>query len=222
MEFDIVKELLALSLIGTEWVLWLLVALSAVSVAIMFERFWCYSRSRVDFTHFSEELSNCLDRQEYDRAKSLCEQSTSPESQIALAACQNISKGFKTVEHSMLGALLLQRQRLDRGLVVLGTLGNNAPFIGLFGTVLGIIHAFNDLSHNPSGGISVVMSGISEALVATAVGLMVAIPAVIAFNSFQRLVKKRVANADAIMKLVLSHTETPFSANGASGSQSTL
>ena len=105
----------------------------------------------------------------------------------------------------MLNVLIGQRQQLDRGLVVLGTLGNNAPFIGLFGTVLGIIQAFNDLSHNPEGGVPVVMTGISEALVATAVGLLVAIPAVIAFNGFQRLVKRKVANADAVMKLVLMH-----------------
>ena len=79
----------------------------------------------------------------------------------------------------MEGFLIGEKQKLDRGLIVLGTLGNNAPFIGLFGTVIGIIKAFNDLANSPEGGPSVVMNGISEALVATAVGLLVAIPAVI-------------------------------------------
>lgn len=207
MEFDIVQEMLALSLIGTEWVLWLLVILSVVSVAVMLERLWCFYRLRLDLHPFTRELTLCLVAGEYDRAQTLCEQSLSPESQIALEACRNRDKGTRAVEQSMLGMLVSQRQYLDRGLVVLGTLGNNAPFIGLFGTVLGIIQAFNDLALNPAGGISVVMSGVSEALVATAVGLLVAIPAVIAFNGFQRLVKRKIANADAIMKLVLTHAE---------------
>lgn len=204
-EFDIVQELLALSLIGTEWVLWLLVLLSVVSVAIMLERLWCFYRLRLDLRPFTHELTRCLSGGEYERAIALCEQSHAPESQVALAAFRNRGRGTQAVEQSMLNVLIGQRQRLDRGLVVLGTLGNNAPFIGLFGTVLGIIQAFNDLSNNPEGGVSVVMSGISEALVATAVGLLVAIPAVIAFNGFQRLVKRKVANADAVMKLVLTH-----------------
>jgi biopolymer transport protein ExbB len=98
------------------------------------------------------------------------------------------------------------RLRLDmeRNLGVLGTLGNNAPFIGLFGTVLGIIKAFADLSRNQAGGAGAVMSGISEALVATAVGLMVAIPAVIAFNFFQGRVRKTLGRVDAMAHLVLA------------------
>ncbi len=210
-EFDIVQELLALSLIGTEWVLWLLVLLSVVSVAVMLERLWCFYRLRLNLRPFTHELTRCLSSGEYERAIALCEQSRAIESQVALAAFRNRGRGIQAVEQSMLNVLIGQRQQLDRGLVVLGTLGNNAPFIGLFGTVLGIIQAFNDLSHNPEGGVSVVMAGISEALVATAVGLLVAIPAVIAFNGFQRLVKRKVANADAVMKLVLTHgtTTTP-------------
>jgi biopolymer transport protein ExbB len=96
------------------------------------------------------------------------------------------------------------RVDLERNLGVLGTLGNNAPFVGLFGTVLGIIKAFADLSRNQTGGASAVMSGISEALVATAVGLMVAIPAVVAYNFFQGRVRKALARVDALAHLVLS------------------
>ncbi|MDE3269321.1 MAG: MotA/TolQ/ExbB proton channel family protein [Pseudomonadota bacterium] len=205
MEFDIVKELLAISLLGTEWVLWLLVLLSVLSVTIMLERGWCFLTLRIDFTHFSHELQRCLHSQEHDRALQLCAQSKTPESSIALVACENINASKDEIAHMMLATQLKQRQRLERGLVVLGTLGNNAPFIGLFGTVLGIIQAFNALSLNPAGGVAVVMAGISEALVATAIGLLVAIPAVIAFNGFQRLVKKRLANTDALMKMMLAY-----------------
>ncbi len=88
---------------------------------------------------------------------------------------------------------------------VLGTLGNNAPFIGLFGTVIGIIVAFHELGQNPAGGPSVVMAGISEALVATAVGLIVAIPAVIAYNIFQRLTRRKMANYETVSKTILAY-----------------
>ena len=104
----------------------------------------------------------------------------------------------------MAGAKARLRIDLERNLGILGTLGNNAPFIGLFGTVLGIIKAFADLSRNQAGGAGAVMSGISEALVATAVGLMVAIPAVMAFNFFQARVRKSMARVDAMAHLVLS------------------
>lgn len=79
---------------------------------------------------------------------------------------------------------------LEKRLGILATFGNNAPFIGLFGTVLGIIKAFHDLGTSHEFGIRVVMTGISEALVATAMGLFVAIPSVIAYNYFVRRVKK--------------------------------
>jgi biopolymer transport protein ExbB/TolQ len=98
------------------------------------------------------------------------------------------------------------RLEMERNLGVLGTLGNNAPFIGLFGTVLGIIKAFADLSRNQGGGAATVMSGISAALVATAVGLMVAIPAVVAFNYFQTRVRRALGRVDAVAHLILSAT----------------
>jgi biopolymer transport protein ExbB len=90
----------------------------------------------------------------------------------------------------------------DKNLSVLATIGSNAPFIGLFGTVLGIIKAFHDLAHQATGA-QVVTEGISEALVATAFGLLVAIPAVVAFNFFQRKVKSAVAEADALKSYLI-------------------
>jgi len=84
---------------------------------------------------------------------------------------------------------------------VLGTLGNNAPFIGLLGTVLGVIKAFNDLALSGSSGVSVVMAGISSALVATAFGILVALPAVIANNIFQTELKKKLANTQSLIHL---------------------
>jgi biopolymer transport protein ExbB len=107
------------------------------------------------------------------------------------------------------------RQEHERNLVVLGTLGNNAPFIGLFGTVLGIIRAFKDLSLDTDAGEQAVMAGISEALVATAVGLLVAIPAVVAFNFFNRRVRAAVTTSDAIAHVVLGELHARRAGEGA-------
>ena len=91
---------------------------------------------------------------------------------------------------------------LERRLAFLGTLGNNAPFIGLFGTVLGVVQAFAVLGGASGPGADEVMSAIAGALVATAVGLFVAIPAVAAYNLFQRVVKSRLAETDATLEAI--------------------
>jgi biopolymer transport protein ExbB len=205
MEFNIVEKLLGLTLIGTAWVLWLLIILSVVSVTIMIERTVYFMRMRVNFPEFSSKLTKLLIDDDIAAARQLCEQYPALETQVAVRAFECRSRGVKAMREAMEGFLVSQRQHLDRGLVVLGTLGNNAPFIGLFGTVVGIIMAFKNLADNPAGGPSVVMAGISEALVATAIGLLVAIPAVISFNAFNRIVKRRMQNAEAVMKMVLSH-----------------
>jgi biopolymer transport protein ExbB len=202
----VVQKLLSLTAFGGEWVLWLLIALSVVSIAVMIERALFFRRTGLkDFTGFCNNLLALLDAGKVEDAMSLCKQDQSFEGRIALTALKHAGKGPEAIERVTSGYITRERQVLDRGLMALGTLGNNTPFIGLFGTVLGIIEAFHDLALNPAGGSSVVMSGISEALVTTAVGLIVAIPAVVAFNAFQRVVKTRMANAEAVQQLVLSH-----------------
>ena len=96
------------------------------------------------------------------------------------------------------------RRLADRNLIVLGTLGNNVPFVGLFGTVLGVIKSFDDLRGAGANSESVVMSSLSEALVATAIGLLVAIPAVVAYNYFSRRLKVVLGGADELAHAVLS------------------
>ena len=203
--FNIVEKLLGITMLGTEWILWLLLILSIISVAIIIERMIFFARISLDFTEFSAKLTKNLIENDIEAVRRTCENFPALESQVVLRGLQYRDKGPKAMRESMEGYLAGERQVLDRGLIVLGTLGNNAPFIGLFGTVIGIIMAFRDLASNPAGGPSVVMAGISEALVATAVGLMVAIPAVVGFNTLNRIVRRHFANAEAAMKLVLSH-----------------
>lgn len=204
-EVNLVKSFLGLTLLGAEWVLWMLVALSVLSIAVILERLLFFYRTRIQFAEFNASLNEYLKRGEFDQAEGLCSSSKSLAAQVALQGVRNRHASIEGMEGSMEAVIVGQRSKLDRGLVILGTLGNNAPFIGLFGTVIGIIKAFHDLSLNPQGGPSVVMSGISEALVATAVGLIVAIPAVIAFNFFSRMVKIRTADAQSIAKLIMMY-----------------
>ena len=203
--FDLVQKLLGITALGTEWVLWLLIFLSIISFAVIIERGIFFYKIHFDIATFTEQLTKSLELNDWDSVTKLCEQSPSLACQTVLRGVEARSRGAHAMEESMTGYMLGQKQKLDHGLMILGTLGNNAPFIGLFGTVLGIIIAFRDLALNPQGGAAVVMRGISEALIATAVGLMVAIPAVIAYNFYQRLVKRQVSAADAISRLVLSH-----------------
>ncbi len=108
------------------------------------------------------------------------------------------------IDRKIRSFLANERLRLEKGLSTLATLGANAPFMGLFGTVLGIIRAFAALGES-SGGASSVMSGISQALVATAAGLFVAIPAVIAFNAFSNRVRTLLSQCDSLKDLYIAY-----------------
>jgi biopolymer transport protein ExbB len=104
----------------------------------------------------------------------------------------------------------LQRARMQRRLLFLGTVGNNAPFVGLLGTVIGVLGAFDELGRrNVGSGAQLaperVMSTIAEALVATAIGLLVAIPAVAVFNYFQGLMTSALENAETLGHVLLTH-----------------
>lgn len=203
--YGIVDFLMGITLLGSVWVLYLLLILSIISVAIMLERAFYFRSIYVNFDQFLQSFTAHLNEGDTSKARDYCAKFRSLEAVIALEGLQSENQGIKAVEKSMNSYLARARSKMDKGLVFLGTMGNNAPFIGLFGTVLGIIQAFHSLALNPAGGPSVVMAGISEALIATAVGLFVAIPAVIAFNYFQRIIAQRLNNAEAVQELILKH-----------------
>jgi biopolymer transport protein ExbB len=132
-------------------------------------------------------------------------------------------RGAAAASEAMASATAIGRLRLERRLSFLGTLGNNAPFVGLLGTVIGIVQAFHELERAGLGGSASadIMGAIAEALVATAIGLAVAIPAVAAFNYFQRRIKTTLGNAEALEHIVLSHLAgAPAPAERTSGSSS--
>ena len=198
------EQLLGLTLMGANWVFWLLIVLSVVSVTVMVERAIRLSVGTLDIEALSKELFDSLSRGDVSGAKKLLASRKAPEADVVSSGIEVFHRGPAAVSAAMSGAKSKLRIDLERNLGVLGTLGNNAPFIGLFGTVLGIIRSFADLSKNQSGGMSVVISGIAEALVATALGLLVAIPAVIAFNYFQGKIRRILGRVDMAAQTVLA------------------
>ncbi len=204
------RALVAFSLLGASWVLWLLAFLSILSVAVMIERLLFYARRQVDAGKILRELADRLDKKDIAGAKALFI-GDSMEGHVLRTGLGVVDRGAKFVSESMEAELVKQKARFDAYLIFLGTLGNNAPFIGLFGTVLGIIKAFKDLSiGDPSkggAGAQVVMAGISEALVATAVGLAVALPAVVAFNYFKTVVKRSVSNTETLSRTLTARLD---------------
>lgn len=199
---------------GATWVLILMLVLSVVSLAVMLERAWLYWSLRDDVGELMKELGQLLRKGDLEGAKKRLERSPSAEAAVVVAGLVEADMGAEAAEEAMAGASALQKVKLEKRLAFLGTLGNNAPFIGLLGTVIGILAAFDGLSKaKGGGGASVapenVMAQISEALVATAIGLVVAIPAVAAFNGFNRVVKTTLANTDALAHMLLAHLKSP-------------
>ncbi|MBL8631673.1 MAG: MotA/TolQ/ExbB proton channel family protein [Myxococcales bacterium] len=201
---NLTQKLLAFTLLGAEWVLWLLIFLSVISLAIAIERGLYYFSLRADFAGLADDLRKMLLDHRFAEARKRVDSEKGLEAEVARAGLTDAERGADAVEAAMLGAKARVKLRLERNLAFLGTLGSNAPFIGLFGTVLGIIKAFRDLAANQSGGIAIVMAGISEALVATAVGLLVAIPAVVFFNFYNRQVRGISSHIDAVMQVILA------------------
>lgn len=201
---------------GAAWVLWLLFALSAASLAVAIERAWVFRRTQGDVSELVPELRRALRRNPQAAAKLLAS-SACVETRVVAAGLDEAASGPKAAEEAMAAAIGLERKRLEQRLLFLGTVGNNAPFVGLLGTVIGVVGAFQELgkpqalSTAVSAAASVaperVMGTIAEALVATAVGLVVAIPAVALFNYFQGRVTAALADAETLGHVLLAHLQ---------------
>jgi biopolymer transport protein ExbB len=213
---------------GTGWILLLMLFLSVVSLAIMLERAWLYWSLRDDIDELMRDLGRLLRGGDLGEARRRLEASRSAEAAVVVAGLVEADRGVDAAQEAMEGASCLQRLKLEKRLAFLGTLGNNAPFIGLLGTVIGIVAAFDELSKvkmaSSAGSTQLapeaVMARISEALVATAIGILIAIPAVAAFNTFQRIVRGTVANTEALGHVLLAHMKAiPAGTSSGAGSR---
>jgi biopolymer transport protein ExbB/TolQ len=207
---DIVTQSKDLMLaLGAAPIMWLMIALSIVSVTIIVERALYFRSVSANFPALMAGLSAHLCEGDTLGAAALVKDEKSAEAQVVRAGFNVWPRGHRAVREALSSALAIQKNVLERRLGLLGTLGNNAPFVGLLGTVIGIVLAFEELSRagKSAAATEAVMSSIAEALVATAIGLCVAIPAVAAFNWFQRRIRSITANSEALAHLLLLHLE---------------
>jgi biopolymer transport protein ExbB len=198
---------LRLTYVGAEWIMWVLVALSIISIALIVERWLYFIRSRAGSAELAAQLHEQLRAGQVQNAWELVKDSHEYciESAVVAAGLVSLRNGAQAASEAMQSVKARMRTELDANLSILATIGSNAPFVGLLGTVLGIIKAAHELTADAAqSSPNAVMSGVFEALVATAVGLFVAIPAVVAYNLFQRRVRKRLAEVDSLAHLILS------------------
>ena len=205
---DITEMVVRLSRTGAGTaVMWFMVALSVMSVAVMIERLIFFQSHQGNIREIAERLNKLFMQGSYDDAKHLLKSTKGFEAEVLSAAIDGASMGPHAVRELAEGASKIERLRYERGMAFLDTIGNNAPFIGLFGTVLEIIAALYELGTQSSANASAgaVMATLSAALAATAVGLLVAMPAVAVFNYFNRRLVALQSSADALVHVLLAH-----------------
>lgn len=192
---------------GSRWVLWLMLGLSLAAITIIAERVWFFVQERPPRERIAAAL-RALASKGPAEALALLQGAPSMEAAVARTCLEHAADGAAAVEEHKAAIIESERLRHEKRIAFLGTLGNNAPFVGLFGTVLGIIRAFHDLAGNTMQGTQAVMSGIAEALVATGVGLLVALPAVATYNAFIRRVETAVSASESTAHTILAHLKT--------------
>lgn len=198
---------------GAETILWILILTSVVSVGLILER-WITLRSIMKKTKTSRiKMRAVLQGHKLSDIEELAKDGESLEGRALSYGLRHVKEnGTSGLDEIFQSFALLERPMLERSLNFLATVGSNAPFVGLLGTVLGIMKAFRDLSANASSGNEAVMLGIAEALVATAVGLLVAIPAVIAYNAFQKQVRGILQSIDSVRELCVAYAKSSLRA----------
>jgi len=182
---------------------------SIISIAVILERCFYYMRmSKVKRKDLMQRIGKDLKINNIDDAIDKCKKANTPFSRVASAGLNFHGHSEKEISNNMERAIIIETNLLEEHITIVGTIGSTAVYIGLFGTVLGIIKAFNDISSSGAGGINVVTAGISESLVCTAAGLCVAIPAVMAYNYFikriDNFIKDMELSASEIIDLMMA------------------
>ncbi len=194
---------------SAQGILYLMLVMSVISVAIMIERYFALKKVATCSHGMAKNFRQAIESRSLKQLETFSEDTASIEGRA-------LGHGLTFVKQHGAGGLddlfnsykSIERPGLEKNLNVLGTIASNAPYVGLLGTVMGIMKAFNDLANAPGQGNEVVMAGIAHALVSTAIGLAVAIPAVVAFNIFQKKVASVLDNVDAARDLCLAYTKS--------------
>jgi biopolymer transport protein ExbB/biopolymer transport protein TolQ len=199
VSFDVVTMFMESSIIGKSVII-ILALMSAWSIGVMIDRYLAFGAARKQSREFAPAVAGCLKEGKIEEAISVAEQNKrSHLAKVVEAGLQefrahNVSRELagEQLESSRRAcerAEAIVNAELKRGLSGLATIGATAPFVGLFGTTVGIINAFQDMSSAKTAGLAAVAGGISEALITTAFGLFVAVPAVWAYNSYTNKVE---------------------------------
>lgn len=203
------ERLLQFSTVGAEWVLWLLICISILAFAALADRAMLFFRTREKIDELEPRLTAAMLKCDVHAAKQAISRDTFV-CNVLRSGIDQLAQGKRdhaSIEQAMLGTMARERARFEAHLTPIGTIANNAPFVGLLGTVLGIIQAFVELGKMDTASAAankVIMSAIGEALIATAVGIIVAVPAVAAFNWFKSGITVRLQQAEAMMRAVLA------------------
>jgi biopolymer transport protein ExbB/TolQ len=172
------------------WTMIILLGFSGVSWFIIFERIIRYHQAKLDVDGFMAKIKKLVQTNHMVEAADLCQETPGPVAATLKAGLRHFDKGVVSAREAMERVSAMELLRLEHMLSTLATVGSVSPFVGLFGTVLGIISAFTALAGNAGAGPTVVANGIAEALVATAAGLFTAVPAVVLYNYFVRRVTR--------------------------------
>lgn len=202
------ERLFSLAQGGAEIILWLLLFLSVISIGLILERWLTLRSINSKSSRAKIRMKEALQSNNLEELEDIGKDRDSLEGRALGYGLRHIKEsGINGLPEIFNSFALLERPQLERSLNFLATIGSNAPFIGLLGTVLGIMKAFRDLSQNAAAGNEAVMLGIAEALVATAVGLLVAIPAVIAYNFFSRQVRSSLQSLETVRELCVAYAK---------------
>lgn len=189
-------------------VLWFLLILSVLSIGMILERYFALKKVNAESQRVRARIKLALQSNSLEDVEDLAKDPNSLEGRAAGYAVKHMREsGSRGLEEVFNTFALTERPELERFLNFLATVGSNAPYVGLFGTVLGIMKAFNDLAQSPEAGQQTVMAGISMALVATAAGLFVAIPAVIFYNYYSKQVRGIFQSLDSVKELCLAYAK---------------
>jgi biopolymer transport protein TolQ len=202
------EKIFAVAHLADQAVLVLLLILSVVSVGMILERFFALRRVAADSRRIRAQLKLALQSNSVEDVEDIARDPSTLEGRVASYALKHMkAAGSKGLEEIFNTFSLVERQDLEKYLGFLATVGSNAPYIGLFGTVLGIMKAFQDLAQATEAGQQTVMAGISSALIATAVGLFVAIPAVIFYNYYNKQVKSILQSLESVKEISIAYAK---------------
>ena len=191
--------------------MWALLLLSVIAVAIVIERLFFFASQHTDSNALLRTLGTKIAADDLAGAVKVCQQSKGMLPRILEFGLQRGKKNRADITDALSIALMRYLAELERNLAVIGTIAVIAPFVGLFGTVLGIIRAFQDIALKGNSTPAVVAAGVSEALITTAAGLFVAVIAVIFFNYFKSRIKTfnqdMIVAANQLAEMIHFHNE---------------